>query len=128
MQLQARRDTAPELALRRLLHARGYRYRVNYRVPGMPRRTIDIAFTRSRVAVLVHGCFWHRCPEHSTSPQANAAWWSSKIERNVARDVETKEHLEALGWTYVEVWEHEAPDAAACRVAAAVERRPPASQ
>jgi len=127
MSRQASRDTAPEVALRRLLHARGWRFRVGYPVPGLPRRTIDIAFPRARVAVLVHGCFWHRCPTHATQPKANAAWWTAKIERNVLRDAETETHLRSLGWVTVTVWEHEEPGSAADRVVQALEsvRRSP---
>jgi DNA mismatch endonuclease (patch repair protein) len=86
----------------------------------MPRRKLDLAFTRARVAVNVHGCFWHGCPQHATWPTANAAWWQQKIEKNRARDQETRAHLEGLGWTVVEVWEHEAPEEALSRVLAAL--------
>jgi DNA mismatch endonuclease (patch repair protein) len=124
MSRQARADTAPEMALRRLLHAQGRRYRVGWPVPGMPRRKIDIAFTRAHVAVNVHGCFWHGCPTHATWPATNAAWWLRKIERNRARDAETRAHLESLGWTVLEIWEHEAAEAALKRVLAALEEAP----
>lgn len=120
MSRQARAGTAPEMALRRLLHRNGLRYRVGWPVPGRPRRTIDIAFTAARVAVNVHGCFWHGCPEHGTSPQANSAWWKEKLEKNQARDRETRNLLEEHGWVLVEVWEHETPDAAFRRVVEAV--------
>lgn len=116
MSRQARRDTAPEVTLRKLLHAAGLRFRVAYPVPSLPRRSIDIAFTRARVAVFVHGCFWHGCPTHGTQPKANAAWWSAKIARNVDRDEETEAHLLRQGWTTATVWEHEEPERAAERV------------
>lgn len=106
---QRTKDTAPEVALRHLLHADGYRYRVNYKVPGMARRTIDVAFPGRRVAVFVDGCFWHGCPIHGVPPKHNAQWWADKIGRNRARDLETTAHLEALGWTVVRVWEHVDP-------------------
>jgi DNA mismatch endonuclease (patch repair protein) len=123
MSKQARADTGPELALRRLLHSSGKRYRVGWPVPGMPRRKLDIAFTKAHVAVNVHGCFWHGCPVHATWPAANAAWWRQKIEKNRLRDEETRIHLEHLGWTVVEVWEHESPEEALKRVLAALERQ-----
>lgn len=107
MRRQLRQGTAPELALRRALHARGHRYRVAWPVPGCRRRTIDIAFTRRRVAVYVDGCFWHCCPLHATWPETNAAWWATKLRRNVERDRETKELLIKAGWSVVRVWEHE---------------------
>lgn len=122
MSLQASRDTAPEVAVRKLLHASGYRYRLNERVPNMSRRTIDIAFTRAKVAVFLDGCFWHGCPEHATHPKANAEWWRSKLDRNMARDRETNEHLTAAGWTVLRFWEHEAPTRVAEQVAEAVDR------
>lgn len=112
MSRQARQGTAPEMAIRRLLHARGFRYRVAWPVPGLPRRSLDIAFTKATVAVSVHGCFWHGCPEHGTSPQANSAWWRDKIERNRERDAHTRNHLQSIGWSLVEVWEHERPEEA----------------
>ncbi|MGW2087473.1 very short patch repair endonuclease [Streptomyces sp. NPDC001880] len=122
MSLQPSRDTAPEVAVRKLLHASGYRYRLHERVPGMSRRTIDIAFTRAKVAVLIDGCFWHGCPFHATQPKANAEWWRQKLDRNMARDLETTEHLIDAGWTVLRFWEHEPPAEVAEQVAAAVDR------
>ncbi|MFB9392195.1 very short patch repair endonuclease [Streptomyces coeruleoprunus] len=119
MSRQTSRDTTPEMAVRRLLHAAGLRYRLHVRVPGMPRRTIDIAFPGTRIAVFLDGCFWHGCPQHATHPKSNADWWRTKLEKNVARDRETTEHLEAAGWTVLRFWEHEAPDAVARAVAEA---------
>ena len=96
--------------MRRLLHATGLRYRVALPVPGLPRRTIDIAFPRRRVAVFVDGCFWHGCPTHGTDPTSNSAWWAKKILTNQQRDADTTIHLQTLGWTVVRFWEHEDPD------------------
>ncbi|MEV6260263.1 very short patch repair endonuclease [Streptomyces sp. NPDC051784] len=126
MSRQARRDTAPEVAVRKLLHASGYRYRLNERVPNMSRRTIDIAFTRARVAVFLDGCFWHGCPEHATQPKANATWWREKLDRNMARDAETTAHLVAEGWTVLRFWEHQSPVQVAEQVAEVVDRERPA--
>ncbi|MFF7068577.1 very short patch repair endonuclease [Streptomyces pseudovenezuelae] len=123
MSRQLSKDTAAELAVRRLLHAAGLRYRVEYPVPRMVRRRIDVAFPGVKVAVLIDGCFWHGCPEHATQPKANAEWWRNKLARNMARDQETTEHLVAEGWTVLRFWEHEAPDAVAVQVAATVQRR-----
>lgn len=113
MSRQRRRDTKPELLIRRILHARGYRYRVAWPIPGMRRRTVDIAFTRAHLAVFVDGCFWHSCPVHATSPVANGEWWSDKLAKNRTRDTATGEHLLGLGWTVLRIWEHEHPDEAA---------------
>ena len=125
MSRQASRDTAPEVAVRKLLHAAGYRYRLNERVPNMSRRTIDIAFTRAKVAVFMDGCFWHGCPDHATHPKSNAEWWRQKLDRNMARDIETTEHLVAAGWTVLRFWEHEVPTRVADLVAEAVDRKRP---
>lgn len=118
-----RRDTAPELALRRALHARGLRYRVAYPVPGQRRRTIDVAFTRAKLAVFVDGCFWHGCPEHGTKPRSNSSWWREKLAANAARDADTDRVLETLGWAVVRIWEHVAADEAVGIVLRALERR-----
>ncbi|MEU3493665.1 very short patch repair endonuclease [Kitasatospora cineracea] len=107
MSRQVSRDTAQEIAVRRLLHRSGLRYRVNARVPGMPRRTVDILFPGPRVAVFLDGCFWHGCPEHATSPKSNADWWRTKLDRNMDRDRETTDHLTAEGWVVLRFWEHE---------------------
>lgn len=122
-QRQGRRDTSPELALRRCLHARGLRYRVDAPVVAGLRRRADIVFPRSKVAVFVDGCFWHSCPDHGTLPLANRTWWKQKLARTVERDRDTDERLARSGWRVIRVWEHESPDDAAQRVAKAVARR-----
>jgi DNA mismatch endonuclease (patch repair protein) len=108
MSKHPRRDTGPELELRRLLHANGFRYRVQYPVPGYSRRTIDIAFPRRKIAVFVDGCFWHGCPDHGHVPASNYEWWVQKFGRNQARDAQTDGHLRNLGWLVVRLWEHQA--------------------
>ena len=124
MRRQKRTGTNPELAVRRLLHARGLRYRVDYKVPitGLPRRC-DLAFTRVRVAIFVDGCYWHRCPLHSTIPKSNTEWWVAKLDANIARDRETDARLAEAGWTVVRAWEHEDPAEVADRVEAVVSER-----
>ncbi|WP_368795734.1 very short patch repair endonuclease [Kocuria sp. CPCC 205258] len=107
MSLQRRRDTEPEMLLRRELHRRGLRYRVDAKLPGIPRRRADVLFPRRRVAVFVDGCFWHACPVHATSPQTNDVWWRSKLQTNVARDRDTDIRLQEQGWTVLRFWEHE---------------------
>lgn len=76
--------------------------------------------------VFVDGCFWHRCPEHATVPVTNATFWSAKISRNVQRDQQVKELLEAAGWMVLRFWEHElkgGPDSAALLLRDVVRRR-----
>jgi len=99
--------------LRRELHRRGRRFRVVVRVPGNNRRTIDIAFTRAKLAVFVDGCFWHGCPTHGTRPSANEAWWAQKLAANRLRDDDTNRLLASAGWAVLRVWEHLEPGAAA---------------
>lgn len=118
MQATGRRDTAPELALRRELHRRGLRYRVELTLPELPRRRMDIVFSKARLVVLVDGCFWHGCPRHGTTARANAGFWTSKTKTNQTRDRDTDERLSRSGWTVLRVWEHENPADAADRVEA----------
>lgn len=102
-----RRDTKPELAVRRALHAAGFRHRVDVR-PSLELRTrADIVFTRQKIAVFIDGCFWHGCPVHATRPKRNSDYWVPKLQRNAERDLETTSRLEALGWTVLRFWEHE---------------------
>lgn len=108
----------PEVLLRRELHRRGRRFRVVVPVPGRPRRSIDIAFPKVRLAVFVDGCFWHCCPEHGIAPQKNAEWWDTKLGVNHARDLDTTSVLEAAGWTVLRIWEHVEPSVAADMVEA----------
>jgi DNA mismatch endonuclease (patch repair protein) len=120
------RDTGPELALRRALHARGLRYRIDRPVLPDRRRRVDIVFGPAKVAVFVDGCFWHRCPEHATDPRNNVEYWTLKLDNNVRRDRDTDEALERAGWRVIRIWEHEDPISAADlieRVVVAARRR-----
>ena len=112
-----RRDTRTELSVRRLLHARGLRYRVDFApVPGLRRRA-DIVFTRARLAVFIDGCFWHGCPLHATHPKKNSDYWEPKLAANSARDADTNLRLSDAGWRVLRFWEHEPEE----RVAAVIE-------
>lgn len=126
MQGNRGRDTRPELALRRRLHALGLRYRVNAQLPlhGVRRRA-DVAFPRLRVAVFVDGCLWHSCPDHCRPPRTNAEYWRDKLARNHARDMDTDRRLTELGWIVLRIWEHEDPPEAAAKVATLVASRRP---
>jgi DNA mismatch endonuclease (patch repair protein) len=123
MQSNRGRDTSPELAIRRRLHALGLRYRVTVRPIKNVRRTADIVFTRARVAVFIDGCFWHGCPEHYQAPARNAEFWLAKRVRNQERDAETDATLLADGWRVLRFWEHQVrvdPDVVAAEIARAV--------
>lgn len=103
------RDTNPELAVRRILHSTGHRYRVDF-APLGGRRRADIVFTRQRIAIFIDGCFWHSCPVHGTKPRQNADYWNPKLRRNVERDRETDKLLRDAGWAVLRFWEHEPPE------------------
>lgn len=104
MSRMPRAGTRPERELRRALHARGLRFRVNRAdLPGTP----DIVLSGVRVVVFVDGCYWHNCPAHGRVPKNNHAWWAEKLRRNVERDREVDEQLQAAGWLALHYWEHE---------------------
>lgn len=105
-----RADTTPELAVRRALHALGYRFRLHRRdLPGTP----DIVLPRHRTVVFVHGCFWHRHPRcrYATTPSTRVEFWQAKFDANVARDRRVARALRQDGWRVVTVWECETRDA-----------------
>ena len=100
------KDTKPEILVRKGLHARGFRFRLQDRkLPGKP----DIVLPKYGVAIMVNGCFWHghKGCRYATKPKSNIEFWETKIARNKHRDEVTAAHLEALGWTVIVVWECE---------------------
>lgn len=113
MKSNRRRDTKPELAIRRLLHARGLRYRVDVPLEFDRRRRADIVFPAAKLIVFIDGCFWHGCQEHYSVPVTNAEFWATKRAKNVQRDEETTDILTGSGWTVKRYWEHEEPRAVA---------------
>lgn len=104
-----KRDTKPELIVRRTAHALGYRFRLHRRdLPGSP----DLTFPRYRKVVLVHGCFWHQhegC-RLKRQPKSRLEYWLPKLARNVSRDVEVQRRLADLGWELLVIWECEVQD------------------
>lgn len=120
---QKTRDTAPELAVRKLLHEMGFRYRLNLRAEPEVSSKADVLFERARVAVYVDGCFWHGCPDHFIPPKNNGAWWVEKIEGNRARDCSARRQLSDLGWMVLSFWEHESPSEVAVVVGSVVTER-----
>lgn len=111
------------MALRRELHRRGMRYRVQ--TPPLPgvRYRPDIVFAPARICVELMGCRWHRCPQCAIAdPVTNAEYWKAKLDGNVRRDRRNAAALAAAGWTLIIVWEHETPLDGADRVQAALRR------
>lgn len=106
MQANRRRDTSPELELRRLLHGWGLRYRVDWPLPINRRRRADIAFPGAQLVVFVDGCFWHRCESHYVPPRSNAQFWEAKTSGNRRRDLDTDLKLLTAGWISLRFWEH----------------------
>lgn len=105
------KDTKPEMIVRRLLHAEGYRYRLHRRdLPGKP----DIVFGARGKAIFVHGCFWHQHPASDCldgrRPKSNTDYWNAKLARNVQRDEQSIAELEARGWNVLVIWECEVSD------------------
>jgi DNA mismatch endonuclease (patch repair protein) len=98
------KDTAPEMHVRRFVHALGYRYRLHRDdLPGKP----DLVFPRLKRVIFVHGCFWHghQCIRGSRVPKTNREYWMRKIERNCRRDMASIEALTSMGWSTHIVWE-----------------------
>jgi DNA mismatch endonuclease (patch repair protein) len=111
------RDTGPELAVRRILHRLGYRFRLHRRdLPGTP----DIVLPRFRTAIFVHGCFWHRHPQcrFATTPRTRRDFWETKFRQNIERDERHLAEIRRLSWRPVVVWECELrnPEALACQL------------
>jgi DNA mismatch endonuclease (patch repair protein) len=102
------------------LKRKGFKVSLNPdHLPGKP----DLVLDRHRVAVFVHGCFWHGCPRHFRCPKHNARWWREKIEVNRKRDKRKARALRRMGYSVITVWEHEDCSQSASRVQKAVARR-----
>lgn len=124
------KDTGPELALRRLLHAAGYRYALHGALPAKALASLraqhpgirfrggklpgspDLVFSARRKAIFVNGCFWHGhdCKVGLRRPLSNTGYWNSKLDANIARDQRNRQDLQALGWQYLTLWECELRD------------------
>lgn len=106
------KDTGPELAVRRLVHRLGYRYRLHRSgLPGKP----DLVFPGRRKVIFIHGCFWHRHPDPACKlarlPKSRHEFWLPKLEGNRARDIRVEQELTALGWSVLAIWECQVKDA-----------------
>ena len=97
------KNTKPEIAVRKLLHKLGYRFRLHRKdLPGKP----DIVLPKYKTVIFIHGCFWHRhagC-KYASTPSSNTVFWEKKFEENVARDRKNIEKLETLGWKVITIW------------------------
>ena len=105
------KDMKPEIAVRKLVHALGYRYRLHRRdLPGKP----DLVFGPRRKVIFVHGCFWHLHPKKNCRdarrPKSNTGYWTPKLTRNIARDAANTAALKAMGWRVLVIWECETGD------------------
>jgi DNA mismatch endonuclease, patch repair protein len=119
-----RANTKPEILLRKLLHAKGLRFRKDYRVT-LPSSRVrpDVVFTRRRVAVFVDSCFWHVCPKHGHTSSVNSWYWGLKLTRNIQRDRAADAALISAGWMVIRIWEHEDLMHAARRIASVLSAR-----
>jgi len=109
MRAVPRKNSKPEMIVRRVLHSLGYRFRLHRReLPGTP----DIVLPKHRLAIFVHGCFWHRHPgcRLASTPRTRADFWQSKFDRNVERDAASTHALRALGWSVLVIWECQTRD------------------
>jgi DNA mismatch endonuclease, patch repair protein len=97
------KNTKPEMRLRKALWADGFRYRLQYKLPGKP----DLVFVSGRLAVFVDGCFWHGCPDHATKPKTKEGFWATKLHENVERDRRVNWQLRGMGWNVLRVWQHD---------------------
>lgn len=114
------RDTSLELRVRRELHRRGLRYRVDLAPLAGLRSRADIVFTRARIAVYLDGCFWHGCATHGVTPAAHVDYWTPKLARNKERDAAATQALKDAGWMVLRFWEHEDTLAVVDAISAAV--------
>ena len=101
--------TKPELVLRKFLFSQGFRYRKNYKkLPGRP----DIVFIKKKIAIFVHGCFWHQhknC-KITNKPRSNTLFWKEKFAKNLERDKRNQKDLREMGWNTIVIWECEILD------------------
>lgn len=103
------RDTLPELAVRKILHRLGYRFRLHRRdLPGTP----DIVLPKYQAVIFVHGCFWHRHPgcKFTTNPRTRSKFWEHKFRQNIDRDIRSQSAISSMGWQVIVVWECEVKD------------------
>ena len=99
------KNTKPELIVRKAIHRAGFRFRLHAKLPGRP----DLVFPKYRIALFIHGCFWHRhaCKNGQVVPNSRREFWMKKLSDNVARDIRNRDLLKKDGWTVLTLWECE---------------------
>lgn len=97
------RDTKPELTTKKMLRGQGFTYQP--KMKGSP----DFIHKKDKIAIFVHGCFWHKCPKHYRQPESNKEYWLPKIERNIKRDKKNEKLLKKQGYQVIKIWEHNIP-------------------
>ncbi|MGO9871217.1 MAG: very short patch repair endonuclease [Methanoregula sp.] len=116
------KNTGPEVKLRKLLFAKGFRgYRIHFDLLGKP----DIVFTKKKIAIFIDGCFWHKCPVCFQEPETRKEFWMKKIQSNIDRDKKVNEQLKSEGWTIIRIWEHDVrkkPDDAIKKITETLEK------
>jgi DNA mismatch endonuclease (patch repair protein) len=113
MSKQASKGTKPERELAVELRKRRYIVKENdSSLPGRP----DLVLPNQKIAIFVHGCFWHGCPKHGSIPKHNRKWWIAKIQNNKTRDGRKVRKLRRMGWSVFQIWEHEDPSTALWRL------------
>jgi len=102
MSCVGRKNTRPEMIVRKFLHSHGYRFRLHVKnIPGTP----DLVFTKRRKIIFIHGCFWHRHPQCGRLPKSNKRFWLDKLEQNRKRDLSNLRKLRRNGWKVLVIWE-----------------------
>ncbi|MDE0518092.1 MAG: very short patch repair endonuclease [Bdellovibrionales bacterium] len=97
------KNTKPEIAIRKLIWKKGYRYRIGHGLMGKP----DMVFPFYGIAVFIDGCFWHGCSKNCRMPSSNVRYWKQKISGNKKRDKRINRQLKKEGWKVIRIWEHD---------------------
>jgi DNA mismatch endonuclease, patch repair protein len=122
MQATPSRDTAPEKALRSIMHRMGLRFRKDIEPIEGVRCKADVVFRKAKVCVFVDGCFWHGCPKHFRPPKTNTEWWLEKVQDNQERDTKKTMLIKKHSWMVLRYWEHEIQSDNAVKIAMKISR------
>ena len=122
MQAIPSRDTAPEKALRTIMHRMGLRFRKDIEPIEGVRCKADVVFRKAKVCVFIDGCFWHGCPKHFRPPKTNTGWWVEKVQDNHERDTKKTMLIKKHGWVVLRYWEHDIQHDNAIKIAMKLSR------